>query len=201
MLFICGFVSLLRLSSFRQDDRVTKWPSEEWLSDQMTKLSNDQMTGWQEASQTIDRMVYLILHRVCVAAPRLTARSRTDTPTSSQTSGRPPCPPWPRRAGAAVPGRGRGRAPCRGWGAWRPRAWACPPRRPRRWRATRRARWRTRWPGTAPGWTPAPASPPPPRSQQSPAAQTCRRCLTRLRSSFYGFWLYTITHPRQTSAS
>ena len=48
-------------------DRVTKWPSDQvtkwlndwmtaWLSDQVTKW---QVTKWQKASQTIDRMVYL----------------------------------------------------------------------------------------------------------------------------------------------
>ena len=55
-------------------DQVTKWLSDwvtEWLSDQVTELLSDQVTewlnvqmtkhqmnGWQEPSQTIDRMVY-----------------------------------------------------------------------------------------------------------------------------------------------
>ena len=43
-------------------DWVTEWPSDrmtEWQNDRVTKRPSYQVTKWQEASQTIDRMVYL----------------------------------------------------------------------------------------------------------------------------------------------
>ena len=40
-------------------DRVTEWPSDQESNDQETDWVNNWVIGWQEASQTIDRMVYL----------------------------------------------------------------------------------------------------------------------------------------------
>ena len=79
MLRVSPFVTTLKIKS----DQVTEWPSDrvtEWLSDRVTKCPSDQVTdwvnnwviGWLEASQTIDRMVYLFIFSVSycrIAAP------------------------------------------------------------------------------------------------------------------------------------
>ena len=44
---------------------MTEWLSDqvtEWLSDWVTEWLSDRVTEWQEASQMIDRMVYLMIY-------------------------------------------------------------------------------------------------------------------------------------------
>ena len=50
--------------------QVTEWPSDQvtkWPSDQVTKWPSDRVTEWQEASQTIDRMEFLLLYFKCLS--------------------------------------------------------------------------------------------------------------------------------------
>ena len=53
------------------NDRVTEWQSDqvpEWVNDRVTKWPSNWVTEWQEASQTIDWMVYF--HSIKTAAQR-----------------------------------------------------------------------------------------------------------------------------------
>ena len=110
---------------------------------------------------------------IFVAAASWTARSRMVTPpTSSQTSEQ--WEVWEGGEDQGVPQWGRVCAP-QTWPATRPAAW-------------------TRWPGTGPGWTPAPASLLPPRNwtninrHQSLLSQNCPPfCLTDI---WYPCWCW-----------
>ena len=52
-LFVSSNVEINDQVTESLSDQVTKWPS-----DQMTEWPSDIVTKWQEASQTIDHMVY-----------------------------------------------------------------------------------------------------------------------------------------------
>ena len=109
--------------------------------------------GWCYVHTTENRLGGTLWHKLFISVPRLTARTRMDTaPRSSRTSEQAPCPPW-LGPGAGHPAQWagqRGASVGAGWG-W---PLLTPP-----WPGTRPPVW-TRRPGTAPGWTPAPASRP-----------------------------------------